>query len=259
LKIAVCVKSVPDTETKIAIGADKLNIELGGVRFIISPYDEFAVEEALKLKEKHGGEIVALTMGGDEAVDPLRDEVISRGIDSVLHLKDAKFENLDALGTAKVLAAAIKDGGFDLVLCGQQGVGTDNSQVPAMLAELLDWPQATVVVKLEVDGNKFKAEREIEGAHEFIEGTLPAVVSAQKGLNTLRNKGLKGVMAAKKAVIPVKDAAALGLNGTFAERRLGLKEMMMPPARPTGKKIEGDADTQVKTLVQLLRSEARVI
>jgi electron transfer flavoprotein beta subunit len=259
LKIAVCVKSVPDTESKISVAADKQNIDLAGIRFIISPYDEYAVEEALKLKEKHGGETVALTMGGDEAVDPLRDEVISRGIDSVVHLKDAEFQGLDSLGTAKVLAAALKDGGFDLVLCGQTGVGTDNSQVPSMLAELLDWPQATLVVKLEIDGNKFRADREIEGAHETVEGSLPAVISTQKGLNTLRNKGLKGVMAAKKAVIPVKDAAALGLQGTLGERKARVKEMRMPPPRPSGRKLEGDADAQTKTLVQLLRSEARVI
>jgi electron transfer flavoprotein beta subunit len=259
LKIAVCVKSVPDTEAKISVAADKHNIDLAGVRFIISPYDEFAVEEALKLKEKLGGEIVAFTMGGDEAVDPLKDEVISRGVDNVVHLKDAEFQNLDSLGTAKVLAAAIKEGGFDLVLCGQTGVGTDNCQVPAMLAELLDMPQATLVVKFETDGTKFTAEREIEGAHETVEGSLPAVISAQKGLNTLRNKGLKGVMAAKKAVVPVKDAAAIGVAGTLGDRKVKVKEMMPPPERPSGKKLDGDADSQAKTLVQLLRSEARVI
>jgi electron transfer flavoprotein beta subunit len=198
-------------------------------------------------------------MGGEEAVEPVRDEVISRGVDTVIQLKDSEFQGLDSLSTAKVLAAAMKDGGFDLVLCGQQGVGTDNCQVPAMLAELLDWPQATLVVKFEIDGTKFKAEREIEGAHEIVEGTLPVVISAQKGLNTLRNKGLKGVMAAKKAVIPVKTCADLGLQGKFTARGIRVKEMMPPPARPSGKKLEGDADTQAKTLVQLLRSEARVI
>ena len=260
MKIAVCVKSVPDTEAKINVASDKLNIDLAGVRFIVSPYDELAVEEALKLKEKNGGETTAFTVGGDECVDPVRDDVLSRGIDQVIHIKDAEFQGLDALGTAKVLAAAIKDGGYDIILCGQQGVGTDNCQVPAMLAELLDLPQATLVVKLEIDGNKFRAEREIEGAHEIVEGSLPAVISAQKGLNTLRNKGLKGVMAAKKAVIPVKDAAALGLQGKLQDdRKVSIKEMMAPPERPAGRKLEGDPQTQAKQLVDLLRSEARVI
>ena len=160
-----------------------------------------------------------------------------------------------------MLAAAIKDGAYDVILCGQQGVGGDNNQVPSILAELLDLPQATVIVKLEVDGNKFKAEREVEGAHEIVEGSLPAVLSAQKGLNEPRYSSIKGVMAARKKEIAVKDATALGLKGQVGgdARKVKLKELSLPPDRPSGKKIEGDADTQAKTLVQLLRSEARVI
>jgi electron transfer flavoprotein beta subunit len=258
LKIAVCVKAVPDTETKIAISADKLHIEKGGVRFITSPYDEFAIEEALRLKEKHGGETVAFSLGGSEVTDVLRD-ALARGLDEAIHLKDDLFEDLDPLGTAKALAAAIKGGGFDLVLCGQQGVGGDNNQVPSMLAELLDLPQATVVVKLEIEGDQFKAEREIEGAHEIVEGKLPAVISAQKGLNEPRYPSIKGVMAARKKEIALKNAEALGVKDEVAIPKLKLVEMTMPPVRPQGKRIEGDAESQAKTLAQLLRSEAQVI
>ncbi|HZT35278.1 MAG TPA: electron transfer flavoprotein subunit beta/FixA family protein, partial [Nitrososphaera sp.] len=161
MKIAVCVKCVPDTETKIAVAQDKKNIDLNGVRFVTSPYDEFAIEEAIKLKEKNGGETTVFTVGGGkEAVDVLRDS-LARGIDSAVHLEDPDFQWLDPLSTAKVLAAAIKDGAYDVVLCGQQGVGGDNSQVPSALAALLDMPQATLIMKLEIEGNKFKAEREI--------------------------------------------------------------------------------------------------
>jgi electron transfer flavoprotein beta subunit len=258
LKIAVCVKAVPDTETRIAIAADKQNIEFAGVKFITSPYDEYAVEEAIRLKEKLGGETVAISMGADEVTDVLRD-TLARGIDSAIHLKDASFLHADTLTTAKVLAAAIKDGGYDLVLCGQQGVGGDNNAVPAMLAELLDLPQATIVVKLEIDGTKFKAEREIEGAHEFVEGTLPAVISVQKGLNEPRYPSIKGVMAARRKEILVKDAAALNVASAIATRKVKIKEMAMPPERPSGKRIEGDASAQAKTLVGLLRSEAHVV
>lgn len=256
MKIAVCCKCVPDTETKIALASDNQSINLAGVRFAISPYDEFAVEEALRLKEKHGGETVVIAVGGDEVTSLIRDEVLARGVDAAIHVKDASLVNLDPLSTAKVLAAVIKEGGFDLVLCGQIGVGGDNGQVPSMLAELLNMPQATCVVKLEVDGSKFKAEREIEGAHENIEGSLPAVISAQKGLNEIRYPSIKGVMAAKRKEITVKDAASLGVK---VEPKLRLKEMTMPPERPSGKKIDGDPQTQAKTLVDLLRSEARVI
>ncbi|MBX9672502.1 MAG: electron transfer flavoprotein subunit beta/FixA family protein [Candidatus Obscuribacterales bacterium] len=260
LKIAVCTKAVPDTETRIAIAADKKNIDFAGVRFVTSPFDEFAVEEALKLKEKHGGETVVFSLGGAECTAVLQDS-LARGIDSAVHINDPDFANLDTLSTAKVLAAAIKDGGYDIVLLGQQGVGGDNSQVPSMLAELLDWPQTTMVVKLEVEGNQFKAEREIEGAHEVVTGSLPAVFSAQKGLNEPRYPGIKGVMAAKRKTIEVKSAESLGLKGKVSTElcKAKLKEVLMPPERPQGRKLEGDIDTQVKELVNLLRTESHVL
>jgi electron transfer flavoprotein beta subunit len=259
LKIAVCIKAVPDTESKIQIASDKTNIDFTGLKFIASPYDEFAIEEALKLKEKHGGETVAFAVGGAEATEILRDS-LARGIDSAVHLQDAEFANLDPINTAKVLAAAIKDGGFDIVLCGWQGVGGDNSQVPSMLAELLNWPQANVVLKLEVEGTTFKAEREIEGAHETIEGPLPVVVTAQKGLNEPRYPSIKGVMAARRKEIAVKDAAALGLSGVGASHaKMKIKEIKLPPDRPAGRILDGDIDEKVKQLVTLLRTEAQVI
>ena len=260
MKIAVCVKAVPDTESKIAIAADKKGIDYTGVRFITSPYDELAIEAALQLKEKHGGETVAFSMGGPECTDVLRD-ALARGIDSAVHLQDPSFVGAEPLSTAKVLAAAIKDGGFDAIMLGQQGVGGDNNQVPAMLAELLDLPQICVILKLEVEGNTFKAEREIEGAYELMEGALPAVFSCQKGLNEPRYPGIKGVMAARRKEIAVKNAEALGLAGKVGVdvAALQLVELVLPPARPQGRVLEGDLDAQVKTLVQLLRTEAQVI
>lgn len=260
MKIAVCVKSVPDTEAKINIAGDGVNIDRANVRFITSPYDEFAIEEALRLKEKHGGETTAFSVGGDEVTEVLRD-TLARGIDSAVHIKDAELEDADPLTVAHVLAAAIADGGYDLVLCGQQGVGGDNNQVPSMLAELLDLPQATLVLKLEIAGDKFKAEREIEGAHETVEGSMPALISAQKGLNEPRYPSIKGVMAARRKEIAVKDAAALGLAGRFArdKRKLVRVKLTTPPERPQGKMIEGDPETQARMLAKLLREEAKVI
>jgi electron transfer flavoprotein beta subunit len=260
LKIAVCVKAVPDTDAKIVIAGDKQNIDYAGVRIVTSPYDEFAIEEALRLKEKLGGETTVFSVGGKEATDVLRDS-LARGIDSAVHIQDDELDNLDPLSTAKVLAAAIKDGGFDAVFCGQQGVGGDNNQVPAMLAELLGFAQATIILKLETDGTTFKAEREIEGAHETIEGKLPAVFSTQKGLNEPRYPSIKGVMAARRKEIVVKDAAALNVKGQFdkANRKVKVKEMALPASRPLGRKLDGDTDAQVKSLMDLLRTEARVI
>lgn len=260
MKIAVCIKAVPDTESKIQVDANKTNIDFSGIRFITSPYDEFAIEEALKLKEKHGGETVVFSVGGAEATEVLRDS-LARGIDSAVHLQDAEFANLDPLSTGKVLVAAIKDGGFDLIVCGHQGVGGDYSQVPSIVAELLDWPQVNVLMKFEIDGTNFKADREIEGAHETVEGPLPVVISAQKGLNEPRYPSIKGVMAARRKEIVVKDAAALGLSGTVgaSHAKMKIKTMTAPPDRPAGRILEGDIDEKIKLLVDLLRKEAQVI
>ena len=260
MKIAVCVKAVPDTEANIKVAGDQSNIDLNGIKFVTSPFDEFAIEEAIALKEKQGGETTVISLGGAECTDVLRDS-LARGIDTAIHVNDPDLVNLDPLTAAKVLAKVIKEGGFDLVLCGQQGVGGDNSQLPSILAELLDMPQATLVVKLEIADGKFKAEREIEGAHEIVEGSLPVVISAQKGLNEPRYPSIKGVMAARKKTIDVKNLDALGLKGSVGQdtRRAVIKKMMMPPERAQGKMIEGDADTQAKTLISVLKTEARVL
>lgn len=260
MKIAVCIKAVPDTETKIAIASDRTHIETTGVKYIISPYDEFAIEEAAKIKEKLGGDVIGFSLGGAEVSDVLKTS-LARGVDSAVHLKDDLFVDLDPLSTAICLAAAIREGDFDIVLCGQQGVGGDNNQVPAILAELLNWPQVNLTIKLEIEGKEFKAEREIEGAHEIIVGTLPAVFSAQKDLNTPRYPSIKEIMAAKRKEVTIKDAQALGVKDTLAETKnqVILKELSLPPPRPQGRKIEGSPEEQVKTLVQLLHTEAKVI
>ena len=258
MKIAVCVKQVPDTETRVRIAPDGKGIVEPDVNWIVSPYDEFAIEEALKIREAKGGEVVLVTVGPDRAQSALRNG-LAMGADSALHLKDAAFEGLDPLGTARVLAAGIKGLSADLVLTGQQGVGGDHSQVPGLLAELLDLPQVTMAVKIELGDGQARVEREVEGAHEVWETSLPAVISAQKGLNEPRYASLKGIMAAKKKPIEVKDAAALGLDAAALAPRTTVAAMELPPARQAVRMIQGDADTQVKELLRLLHEEAKVI
>lgn len=260
MKIAVCIKAVPDTETKIAIASDKKHIETTGVKYITSPYDEFAIEEAIKIKEKHGGEAIGFSLGGAEVSEVLKNS-LARGLDSAVHLKDDLFTDLDPLSTSISLAAALRDQNFDIILCGQQGVGGDNSQVPSILAELLDLPQVNLTVKLEIEGNKFKAEREVEGAREVIEGILPAVFSTQKDLNTPRYPSIKDIMAAKRKEVATKNAQDLGVADEIAKTKnqVILQELSLPPARPQGRKIEGNADEQVKQLVEALHGEAKVI
>jgi electron transfer flavoprotein beta subunit len=258
LKVVVCVKQVPDTESRIRIAPDGKSLAEGELNWIVSPYDEYAIEEGLRIKEKKGGEVVLVTLGPDRAQSALRSG-LAMGADSAIHLKDPLFDGLDTLGTARALAAAIRPLSADLVLTGQQGVGGDNSQVPGLLAEMLDLPQVTMAVKLELGEGKATIEREVEGAHEVWETSLPAVISAQKGLNEPRYASLKGIMAAKKKPIEVKDAASLGLKPEDLAPKTRVVALELPPSRPGVKMIQGDADTQVKELLRLLHDEAKVL
>jgi electron transfer flavoprotein beta subunit len=258
MKTVVCVKQVPDTEARIRIAADGKGIAEGDVNWIVSPYDEFAIEEALRIKEKKGGEVVLVALGPDRAQSALRSG-LAMGADSALHLKDPLFESLDTLGTAWALAAAIRPLGADLVLTGQQGVGGDNSQIPGLLAEILDLPQVTMAVKVDIGEGKATVEREIEGAHEVWETSLPAVISAQKGLNEPRYASLKGIMAAKKKPITTQDAAALSLTAEKIKSKTRVTALELPPTRQAVTMIAGDPDTQVKELLRLLHEEAKVL
>jgi electron transfer flavoprotein beta subunit len=260
MKIVVCVKQVPDTETRVRVAPSGTAISEADVgNWIISPYDEFAIEEALRLKEKKGGEVVLVTAGPDRAQAALRTG-LAMGADSALHVKDAALDAADTLGNARALAAAVKTlAPYDLVLCGQQGVGGDNSQVPAMIAELLDLPQVTVAVKIDVENGQATVEREIEGGRETWRTPLPAVVSAQKGLNEPRYASLKGIMAAKKKPIQALDLAGLGLAAAAVAPQVKVTAMELPPSRPPVRMIEGDAETQARELVRLLHEEAKVI
>jgi electron transfer flavoprotein beta subunit len=259
MKILVCVKQVPDTEARIRIAPAGNAILEQDLNWIVSPFDEFAIEEALRIKEARGGEVVLVTVGPDRAQSALRTG-LAMGADAAVHVKDPALDAADTLATARALAAAIKGlAPFDLVLTGQQGVGGDNSQVPGLLAELLDLPQVTVAVKLEVQDGKALVEREVEGARETWETSLPAVISAQKGLNEPRYASLKGIMAAKKKPIEVKDAAALGLDSSATLPLTRVVALELPPGRPAVRMIEGDPDTQVRELLRLLHEEAKVI
>lgn len=258
MKIAVCVKQVPDTETRIRIAADGKGIVDSDVQWIVSPYDEYAIEEALRIKEAKGGEVVLVSLGPDRVVTALRNG-LAMGADSAVHLKDPLFDAADTLGIARALAAALKGVGADLVLLGQQGVGGDNAQTPGLVAEMLDVPQVTMAVKVELQDGKARVEREIEGGREVWETSLPAVISAQKGLNEPRYASLKGIMAAKKKPVDVKDAAALGLTAADLAPKTKVVGLELPPSRQTVRMIEGDPVTQATQLLRVLAEDAKVI
>jgi electron transfer flavoprotein beta subunit len=257
VKIAVVIKQVPDTETKVVIGGDRRSLDESGITWIVNPYDEFAVEEALKIKEARGaGEVIVVTAGPARAASALR-TCLAMGADRAIHINDAALEGADGLAVATALAAALKDFGPDLILAGQYAVGTDNKQVGVMLAELLDLPHVSVVTKLTLDGTKVTAQREIEGAHEIVETTAPCVITAQKGLNEPRYASLKGIMAAKKKPIEEKTAASLGLPSGAS--RVTLETLELPPPKQAGKLFKDDMETAVREVVRLLHEEAKVI
>jgi electron transfer flavoprotein beta subunit len=262
VKIVVAVKQVPDTETKVAIAPDGRSINEASVTWIVNPYDEYAVEEALKIKEAKGaGEVIVVTVGPARAATALR-TCLAMGADRGIHLNDPAFEGSDPLGLARILAAAIKPLAPDLVLAGQYAVGTDNRQVAIMLAELLDMAHVSVVTKLELQADRVIAHREIEGAHEVVEAMLPCVVTAQKGLNEPRYASLKGIMAAKKKPIEEKDAAGIGLakeSVGVPGSKVVVTKLELPPGKQPGKIFKDDMETAAREVVRLLHEEAKVI
>jgi len=259
LNSVVCISHVPDTETRIKIAADQQHIDETGIKFIVSPYDEFALEEAIRVKEKKGGDVTVMTFGPDRAAQALR-ECLARGATKAMHIK-GEVRDADSLGIAKVLAAAIKSLPHDLVFLGKQGVGTDNALVGPMVAELLGYPQVNVVTHLEVGDDKVTAHREIENAEEIIEASIPAVITAQKGLNEPRYASLKGIMAAKKIPIDTKTASDLGLNDADVfKQRVKVIALELPAEKSGGRKIDGsDPAAAAKEIVKYIREEAKAL
>ena len=260
MNILVFVKRVPDTESRIRIQHETRSVLEEGLNFVISPYDEYAVEEALRLKERLGGAVRVVSVGRDEAVTVLR-KCLVMGADEAFLVKDESPETYDGLRTARIIARAVERrfAGADLLLFGKQSVGADNGQVPAMVAELLGLPQATVVTKLEVDGPAATALREVEGGTEKVALALPAVVTAQKGLNEPRYETLKGIMAAKKKDVPVVKLDELGLGPDDLAPRVEVTGLEVPAQRQAGKLLQGDPAETAHELVRLLRDEAKVI
>jgi electron transfer flavoprotein beta subunit len=257
LNSVVCIAHVPDTESRIKVSGSK--IDEAGLKFIVSPYDEYALEEAIRLKEKAGGDVTVITFGPDRAQQGLR-EALARGATKAVHVK-GDASDADSLGIAKVLAAAIKSVPHDVVFLGKQGVGTDNALVGPMLAELLGYPQVNVVTHLEVGDGKLTAHREIEGAEEVLEAPTPAIITAQKGLNEPRYASLKGIMAAKKITIDAKSVADLGLDESDVfKQRVVVVSMELPPEKSGGRKIDGsDPHAAAKEILTYIKDEVKAL
>ena len=250
MRIAVCIKRVPDSETRVKIAPDGKSLDETGVKFVLNPYDEFAVEEALRRREQAGaGEVVVFSLGPAAAQETLR-TALAMGADRGVLLQVDRMP-ADGLVVARALAAELQDGAFDLILFGKLAIDDYNHQVGPMVAELLGLPCVTSVSRLEIADGKGVAEREIEGGIEVCEFPLPAVLTVDKGLNEPRYPALKGIMAAKKKPLEVKPVQ-LGAGA------LEVVALTPPPERKEGK-IVGEGPGAVPELVRLLREEAKVL
>lgn len=249
MKTIVCIKRVPDTEARIKIGGDNTSIDATGIKYVISPYEEFALEAALRMKEAKGeGEVAVVTVGEAASTEQLR-SALAMGADRAVLLKGQP--TIDGLATARALADEIRTASPDLVLLGMKAVDDDQQQVGPMLAELLGLPCVTVVAEFEVQDGKVICQREIEGGVEVVECPLPAVITVTKGKNEPRYPSLKGIMAAKKKPLEEKEAK-------LGPSRIRVQSLSYPPERPPGRIVGQGADAVVE-LVRLLREEAKVL
>jgi electron transfer flavoprotein beta subunit len=262
MDIVVLVKQVPDTESLVQIAADGLSIKKDDIKWVMNPYDELAVEEALRIKEAKGGTVTILSVGGQKAQETIR-TALAMGADKGLLINDPAAEGGDALATAKILAAAMKNQPFDLIIAGQRAVDEDNYQVGAAVAELLGVPHVSLVVKAELLDGKIRCHRIVEGGTVVVEAPLPALFTTQRGLNDPRYASLPGIMKAKKKPLEVKTLAELGIDpGAVgaAGRKVVLKALRLPPQRKAVRMITGDTpETMAAELVRALHDEAKLI
>jgi electron transfer flavoprotein beta subunit len=249
VNIAVCIKQVPDTEARIKINEDKKSIDKSEINFILNPYDEFAVEEGLKLKEAQGGDVTIISLGPDQVTSTIR-SALAMGANKAIHIK-TELTPVDPMATAEALAQVLKEENFDIIFLGKQAIDDDNAQMGLLLSEKLGIPAINVITKFELNGDVVIADRQIEGGVEKTEAKLPCIVTAQRGLNEPRYASLKGIMAAKRIQIEEKSF-------DVPADKIEIVEINYPPQKPEGK-IVGEGADAVPELIRLLKEEAKVI
>lgn len=264
MKVLVIVRQVPDSTTTIKIRPDKQDIDRTGVKMVVNPFDEFAIEQAVQLREKRPDvtQATALLVGPEKAAEALR-TALAVGCDDGIHLQDDAFDTLDEQQIAAAIAAVIKGQGYDLVLLGKQEIDLDSGQLGPALAEFLDVPHVGAMVKFELaaDGKSFAARRRVEGAEEVVQVPLPALVTVDKGLVEMRYPSLPNLMKAKKKPVKVVKAADVANLADITSKLGGAKlhDFEPPPQRPPGKLLQGEPPEAAAQLVKLLREEAKVV
>ncbi|MFB3168535.1 electron transfer flavoprotein subunit beta/FixA family protein [Neobacillus sp. 179-C4.2 HS] len=256
MNIFVVIKRTFDTEEKIVIKNGKISED--EAEFIINPYDEYAIEEAIKLREEHGGEVTVVTIGEDEAEKQLR-TALAMGADIAVLINNEDLTAGDPFTTATILAAFLKEKDPDIILAGNVTVDGSTGQVGPRLAEELGMAVVTSITKLVVNGDKAVIERDVEGDTEIVEAKLPLLVTCQQGLNEPRYPSLPGIMKAKKKPLEALELDDLDLEEEDVEAKLKTIEIFLPPDKGAGKILEGDLEQQAKELINLLKTEAKVI
>lgn len=257
MNIYVCIKQVPDTETRIKVSGDGNGIDTAGVKWIVSPYDEFAIEEALRLREKNAGSTVTVLSAGPARVVEAIRTALAMGADNGIHVEIP--ETADANLSAKGLAGALKkEAKVDIIFCGKEAIDDGGAQVSQLLAAHLDLPYVTVVLAAEYSATGIKCKREIEGgAFEMVQAPLPVLIAAQKGMNEPRYASLPNIMKAKKKEVKALKMGDVGVSES--DQKIRFKSLQLPPPKQAGKKIAGDPAAQAKELVRLLHEEAKVV
>ena len=249
MKVAVCIKRVPDMEMRFSLASDRKSLDPAGLKYEMGDFDGYALEVGLQLVEKHGGEVVVITVGPDGSQETLR-KGLAMGAGRAVQLK-AEQVPFDGFSIAGALAAELTDGGYDLILFGRVATDTGNGTVGPMTAELLDLPCISSISHLEIADGRGTARRELEGSAETMQFTLPAVLTIDEGIARPRLASLKGIMAAKKKPLEVKPAQ-------LGEARLVVESMALPPDRPPGR-IVGEGADAVPELLRALQTEAKVL
>jgi electron transfer flavoprotein beta subunit len=265
VNVLVLLKQTPDTESVIRISSEGRSIVTDDLKWIINPYDEFAVEVALRLKEKHGGSVSLLSWGPQRVVESIR-TALAMGADAGVLIDDPDLEGCDSLGVARALAAAARELNPDIILCGSRAVDYDEAQRGPMVAELLEWPHLALAVTLDSDGVKVTIERPVEGGKVVVESSLPALVTlgGSHAVWNPRYASLPGIMKAKKKPLTMKKLSDLGLEPTecgAGAAQIRITSLELPPERAPGRIIDGNLDTAGKAqeLVRALHEEAKVI
>lgn len=260
MEIVVLLKQVPATESFIEIADDGVSVKTQNLKWVMNPYDEFAVEEALRIREALGGTVTVLSVGAEKTTEAIR-TALAMGADKGVLINDPAAQGLDALGIARVLAAALKETAFDLIIAGQRAVDDDNFQVGPAVAEFLDIPHLSMVVKQELQDGRIRCHRTVEGGTVVVAAPLPALFTTQRGLNEPRYTSLPGIMKAKRKPLETKTLADIGLAPeAVANSGVRITAFRLPPERSGGRMIAGDSpQAMAAELVRLLREEAKVI